>query len=183
MAQRTCKFDGCDRPVYGHGHCQTHWKQLRDGRSLTVLKPRAGWRHNIGKTCDFEGCVNAMVNRGLCYAHARQRKKFGTLRPIGEMQTRGFNVVEQFVNSCGYVEVWDPKHPNAKASGYVLAHRKIIADELGRALWPDENVHHRNGDRADNRRENLELWASVQPNGQRVEDLLEYAKEILRRYG
>lgn len=53
---------------------------------------------------------------------------------------------------------------------------------LGRRLTGDETVHHKNGDRADNRRENLELWSSFQPSGQRVEDKVAFAFEILALY-
>lgn len=61
------------------------------------------------------------------------------------------------VNVYGYIEVWNPQHPNAKKSGYVLEHRKIMSEHLGRPLETNEEVHHKNGNKKDNRIENLEL--------------------------
>lgn len=58
-----------------------------------------------------------------------------------------------------------------------------MEQSLGRSLLPGENVHHKNGDKRDNRLENLELWVKFQPNGQRVEDLLAWAHEVIARYG
>jgi len=53
---------------------------------------------------------------------------------------------------------------------------------IGRELLPFENVHHVNGDRLDNRLENLELWSTSQPTGQRVEDKVAWALELLALY-
>ena len=64
-----------------------------------------------------------------------------------------------------------------------LEHRHVLELRLGRKLLPNENVHHVNGLRDDNRLENLELWVKSQCKGQRVADKLAWAKEILRIYG
>lgn len=61
-------------------------------------------------------------------------------------------------------------------------HRALMEDRLGRPLLPRENVHHINGVRHDNRPENLELWSTSQPAGQRVEDKIAWAREILATY-
>ncbi|MGH7177995.1 MAG: HNH endonuclease, partial [Tepidisphaeraceae bacterium] len=85
-------------------------------------------------------------------------------------------------SSTGYILVQAPDHPAAQAVGYVPEHRLVMEKTIGRYLRPEETVHHINGTRDDNRPENLELWTSRQPRGQRVADLVAWAEEILELY-
>lgn len=65
------------------------------------------------------------------------------------------------LNADGYMLVLvrpdDPFAEMRNAAGYVLEHRLVMARKLGRPLGKDETVHHKNGNRADNRVTNLEL--------------------------
>lgn len=83
----------------------------------------------------------------------------------------------------GYVLIYDKYHPNRKSNGYVREHTHVMSTFLGRPLKRGENVHHKNGDKLDNRIENLELWSTSQPCGQRVSDKIEFAIKIIEEYG
>lgn len=59
---------------------------------------------------------------------------------------------------CGkYVYAYVPDHPNATKYGYVLEHRIVMENYLGRLLNKDEVVHHKDHDTKNNSIENLEV--------------------------
>lgn len=77
--------------------------------------------------------------------------------------------------SNGYIKELAPDHPNADMGGYVMQHRLVMEKMIGRPLEKHERVHHKNGNRQDNRPENLELWVGTEyskkdPHGVRLVD-------------
>lgn len=65
----------------------------------------------------------------------------------------------------------------------MMEHRFVMGQVLGRSLFPNETVHHKDGNRLNNHPSNLEVWIVSQPCGQRIMDKLEYSYKILEKYG
>lgn len=194
MAKRTCSIDGCDAPADARGWCSKHYARWRaHGDPLMVLRDRRP-QGSPPKVCLVAGCSREALARGWCgghYARWRARGEVGT-EPVF-VTARGRRTVtaggwvihgaSKRNSKDGYMRITVPDHPNAQADGTVAEHRFVMACHLGRPLFADETVHHKNGVRDDNRIENLELRCGHHGPGQSVADRVADAVFILERYG
>lgn len=176
---KRCMVHGCDKKVDARGLRHGHYQRLLRGSELTDEDPLV--RRRYEPKCTVKDCGRPMHGKGLCKTHHTRLAKFGDVladRPIRTVKGDGFI-------HHGYRHVPVPEHLRHLTNDQTPypEHRLVMAKHLGRALLPDESVHHRNGIRTDNRLANLELWSRFQPRGQRLEDKIEFAQEILRRYG
>jgi len=88
------------------------------------------------------------------------------------------------IDTQGYKTITKRNHPNRMdGKGRIREHVFVMSEYLGRPLMKGESIHHKNGDRLDNRIENLELWNKAQPAGQRVEDKIKFYIKFLSSYG
>lgn len=163
--------EGCPgKRVIARGLCTTHYGRWRKGLIpwdvAAPSKTPVSWDPN--SPCAVEGCPRYRVHLSWCDAHYQRVRTHGhpqIEKPIKSKTGR-------YVDKDGYVVV-----------GGVRENRKVMADHLGRELHSDETVHHKNAVRDDNRIENLELWTGRHPPGARVSDHVEWANQIIERYG
>ncbi|MDX6266902.1 MAG: hypothetical protein QOD70_1642 [Frankiales bacterium] len=174
---RPCTVAGCERSAEARTWCHGHYLRWVRSGSLLTDKPL---RREEAKCCSVPECGRPHQSQGLCGTHYKRLLARGDAAPeLPVRQTSGTGYYQRgyFIVPVDRQERWLVDDATS-----VAEHRLVMARALGRPLAPHESVHHRNGDRADNRLPNLELWSRYQPSGQRVEDKVAWAIAILAEY-
>lgn len=165
MGERICAFLDCGRPVLARDHCRTHYEALMEGRELRPIERRER------QTCSVDGCEAVSAARGWCVKHYnRWRRQGDPLRNMRNKRGRRSSIGAKRIMSSGYVRI------KVGDNDWRSEHRCVMEEYLRRPLRNDESVHHKNGDKTDNRVENLEVWVGIasQPSGQRPVDIVTF---------
>lgn len=159
-----CIVSGCEVIQRGRGYCGKHYAWARRQGLLDT------------GTCSEADCNSPVYSRERCSLHYQQYRA----RHNGIMPRLPSNP-NWYTTKKGYRARWVSMGSRNRGR-QEWEHRVVMEEHLGRALRPNEEVHHINGVRDDNRIENLELWSTRQPKGQRIEDKTAWAIEWLREY-
>lgn len=114
---------------------------------------------NRGKFCCIKCKQNAGHTKETCEKMSINNKgrpawNKGKIMPSLRIPRNG----GRYIDKDGYIFIYMPNHPFARDNIYVLEHRIIMEQKIGRYLTKEEVVHHINEIRTDNRIENLMLF-------------------------
>lgn len=135
-----CSAEGCDKPRMALGYCPTHYARFKKYGDASVCKTRTQT-----KICVVDGCDEPALARDLCAMHYMRNKMHGDP-----------HTVKQAPHGTGYISN-GYRIIRVNGGPQVKEHRYIMEQHLGRKLLSSEHVHHINGDKSDNRLENLQL--------------------------
>lgn len=164
MTRIVCCIDcGVEFEAAAKGRPAERCPEHRTAR-LVVLNQRSKERRKSIHCKHPDSCQRPAHTDGWCGMHAYRLQRYGDAGPVGKKPVR-----DRYQYETGYILIRVGHGRGRKGLRY--EHHVVMEQMLGRPLRKSENVHHKNGNRADNRPENLELWVKPQPFGQRPEDL------------
>lgn len=187
MSKSTCCIEVCGDKVYVRGYCRPHYRRL-----MKYGDPNGAPAPRPEKFCEVVGCANIARSKSspVCAKHYHRAYRHGSVEADMRKVVTG--------HQSRYVTKYLPGHPAASKSGRIYVHRMIVFDRLGGMGAPchwcgtdltwfrpkgaadDLCVDHLNGDRADNRPENLVTACNRCNSGRAAQDR---SKILAAEYG
>lgn len=162
MTKQACSVENCGKRMLAHGWCAMHYARQRKWGNLFVKPTKPP---KVIKPCNVVNCSRPSVYKGLCEAHYQRLRINGDTnpdKPIGCVAGKWHPMWKGGeIKFHGRVLVWTPGHPypNHNGAPYVYRYRLVVEKAIGRYLLPTELVHHKNGNKSDDRLENLEIMS------------------------
>lgn len=155
-------------------------KEISEELSIAVGKV-----YNLIKKYNIKS-KNMQTNKKWCKKISEKNKgriPYNKNKPMSEEQKEKISIAnaggigKKVKSSNGYIKIYFPDHPKSDKRGFILEHDLIMECNIGRHLYKDEIVHHKNEIKTDNRIKNLQLMTRSEHtryhrNKERNDDLL-----------
>ena len=136
---KTCIVSGCEKQCVARGWCATHYKRWQMHGDPLVCS-----RRDLANACSVNGCAGQPVARDLCDTHYTRWLRHGD--PLTSLKAPDG---AGYIHTQGYRRI---RNDNGESRG---EHIIIVECILGRCLKDDQQVHHVDQDKANNKNANL----------------------------
>jgi hypothetical protein len=141
-------------------------KRCHSCKRIRFNERRKKRRKDQNKTCL---CCDTIVSNTstYCHIHGNKLRPPGNGHKIHQAKIRNgsyYPIGREYTGKDGYVYIKVSSENDSDYGNYIVKHRYVMGQALGRKLERQEHVHHIDGDKTNNDLSNLLLLTGIQHN-------------------